>query len=67
MKNTRRMSCGNCGGKLFNIEADDSDSPTVLVFECIHCHSTTIYRNEIPRMQQLWGDASEGVTCFLRE
>jgi len=59
------LSCGACGGKMFHIEADDDDSATSFVFECTHCHSTTIYKIETPTMGRYWGDGSEGITCFF--
>lgn len=65
MKDTTKMSCGACGWEMFNIEADHDGFPTVLVFECARCHSTTVYRIEIPRMERNWGDGSDGVTCFF--
>jgi hypothetical protein len=65
MKNTTKMSCGACGWEEFNIEADNDDSPTVLVFECTKCHSTTVYKINTPTMRRDWGDNSEGVTCFF--
>ena len=65
MKNTIRMSCGNCGKNLFHVEADDDDSPRVLVFECTHCYSRTIYTLKEPTIQKSKGIGTECTACFL--
>lgn len=65
MKHTRKMSCGACGHDKFNIEADNSDFPRVLIFKCLKCKSTTIYTIATPHMVLDWGKNSQGVTCFM--
>jgi len=65
MKETKRMSCGACGATGFYVEADNDEFPTVLVFECLGCNSTTPYTISTPKMKRSWGEDSDGVTCFL--
>lgn len=63
---TRRMSCGNCGGKKFSLFANNpSRSPTVIEVECLKCHSTTVISVAPVTMQLQFGEKSDGILCFL--